>query len=194
MNILQIDASTRYQDSISRGLSRELSQVLTREGGAVVERDLNQNMHFVSEASLAAVARAPEERNAEQQKLAAFADSLIDELQNADALVLGLPMYNFGPPSSFKAWADLVARAGTTFRYTSNGPVGLLTGKKAYLVAVSGGTPIGGAMDFMTPWVKFFLGFIGITDVELISADSTMGAEGKQNINAAYDKIAKQSA
>ena len=151
-------------------------------------------MRFVSEASLAAVAIPPEERNAEQQKLAAFADSLIDELQNADALVLGLPLYNFGPPASFKAWADLVARVGTTFRYTSNGPVGLLTGKKAYLIAVSGGTPIGGDMDFMTPWVKFFLGFIGITDVEIISADRTMGAEGKQNINAAYKKIAEQAA
>ncbi len=187
--ILRIDASARYQASVSRGLTRKLARRLAGMEGTIIERDLNQGMQFISESSLGAVAISPENRSQEEQLLASFADTLIEELQQADILVLGLPIYNFGPPSCFKAWADLVARAGTTFQYSANGPIGLLENKKAYVVAVSGGTPVGGSMDYMTPWTTFFLGFLGINDVTIVSADGVMGSDGQEKIQSAYDTI-----
>ncbi|MEL6531300.1 MAG: NAD(P)H-dependent oxidoreductase, partial [Pseudomonadota bacterium] len=119
---------------------------------------------------------------------------LIAELQAADTIVISTPIYNFGVPAVLKAWADLVARAGTTFKYTENGPVGLLEGKKAYIAAASGGTPVGSDMDFMTSWLTFFLGFIGIKDVEIIAADGIMGADGEAKIEAARARAEKLSA
>jgi FMN-dependent NADH-azoreductase len=88
--------------------------------------------------------------------------------------VIATPIYNFGVPASLKAWIDQVARARLTFRYTENGPQGLLAGKKAYVLVATGGTEVGSAIDFATPWLKFVLGFLGITDVELIAADRGM--------------------
>ena len=101
--------------------------------------------------------------------------------------MIAAPVYNFGPPATLKAWADLVARDGTTFRYTATGPEGLLTGKRAYLAVASGGTPVGSDMDFMTRWLTFFLGFIGITDVEMVAADGIMGEGGEAKITAAQE-------
>ena len=99
-------------------------------------------------------------------------------------------MYNFGPPASLKAWADLVARAGTTFKYTENGPEGLLKDKKAYILAASGGTKMGSDIDFMSPWLVFFLGFIGIKNVELIAADAT-SHKAEEKIVKAKEAIKK---
>jgi len=188
--ILSINASARYDLSVSRQLSDQLVQNLAEPGGDIISRDLNEGLHFVSEDSLGAVGTAPQERSAAQHELAKLADTLIEEVQRADIIVLGVPIYNFGPPASFKAWADLVARAGTTFAYSETGPVGLLENKKAYIVAVSGGTPVGSDMDFMTPWAKFYLGFIGIKDVEIITADGIFGQDGADKIDAAKAKIA----
>lgn len=95
----------------------------------------------------------------------------MQELQKADVVIIGVPMYNFGVPASLKAWIDLVARAGLTFRYTENGPLGLLDGKKAYVIVASGGTPLGGDVDFVTGYMRHILGFIGILDVEFIQAE-----------------------
>ena len=111
-------------------------------------------------------------------------------MKDADTIIIGAPVYNFGPPASLKAWADLVARAGTTFRYGENGPEGILEGKKAYIIAVSGGTTIGGDSDFMSGWLKFFLGFIGIRDVEIIIADGIFGQDGEQKVEAAKQIVA----
>lgn len=189
--ILHITASIRGADSISRSLSQKLADKLATEQGAnIIERDLSQSeLHFISSDSFAAVGTPKDERSTQQQELAKLSDTLIEELQVADIIVLGIPIYNFSAPASFKAWADLVARGGTTFTYTANGPVGLLENKKAYLVGVSGGTPIGSDIDFMSPWVKFFLGFIGIHDVETIVADGIMGADGEEKIDAAKARI-----
>ena len=134
------------------------------------------------------------ERSEEQAELAAISDTLIAELQAADTIVISSPVYNFGVPASLKAWADLVARAGTTFKYTENGPVGLLEGKKAYITAASGGTPIGSDMDFMSSWLTFFLGFLGIKDVEVIAADGIMGQDGETKIASAHEKVAALTA
>jgi FMN-dependent NADH-azoreductase len=189
--ILHITASIRGDESVSRTLSTKLAEKLAAEQSAeVVERDLSKNdIPYVSAERFEANGKAKEERTAEQQELAAIADTLIEELQSADTIVLGVPVYNFGVPATFKAWADLVARAGTTFKYEENGPEGLLSGKKAYLVAVSGGTPMGSDFDFMSPWVKFFLGFLGIQNVEVIAADGIMGQDGEEKINAAKQTI-----
>ncbi|MCZ8369106.1 MAG: NAD(P)H-dependent oxidoreductase [Porphyrobacter sp.] len=134
------------------------------------------------------------ERTPEQVWLAAFADDLIAELQAADTIVIASPIYNFGPPAVLKAWADLVARAGTTFQYTASGPEGLLKGKKAYIAIASGGMPMGSDYDFMSRWLTFFLGFLGITDVEIIAADGIMGAGGEEKIAAAKDAALKIAA
>ena len=196
-NILHITASIRSDaDSISRGLGQRLVDGLAAKTGAsVTTRDLAANdLPYVSAERFAANLTPAADRTPEQAQLAAIADELIAELQAADTIVIASPIYNFGPPASLKAWADLVARAGTTFRYTATGPEGLLTGKKAYLAIASGGTPVGSDIDFMSRWLTFFLGFIGITDVEIVAADGIMGADGEAKIAAAQEAAAKLAA
>jgi FMN-dependent NADH-azoreductase len=196
-NILYITASIRSDaDSISRGLGQRLVDGLAAKTGAsVTTRDLAANdLPYVSAERFAANLTAPEARTPEQAGLAAIADTLIAELQAADTIVIASPIYNFGAPASLKAWADLVARAGTTFRYTETGPEGLLKGKKAYLAIASGGTPVGSDIDFMSRWLTFFLGFLGITDVEVIAADGIMGADGEARIAAAQEAALKLAA
>ena len=100
-------------------------------------------------------------------------DDFIRKLEWADTIVIGFPIWNFSIPAKLKAYCDLVARAGTTFKYTENGPVGLLENKKAYLAVSSGGTKVGSEIDYATTWMVHFLGFIGIHDVEIIAADQT---------------------
>ncbi len=195
-NILYITASIRSDaDSISRGIGQRLVESLAARGGKVVTRDLAANdiPHLTAER-FAANLTPTAERTPEQAELAAYADALIAELQAADTIVLAAPVYNFGPPATLKAWADLVARAGTTFRYTATGPEGLLTGKKAYLAIASGGTPMGADFDFMSRWLTFFLGFLGITDVEMIAADGIMGQGAQEKIAAAQEKAERIAA
>lgn len=187
-NILHIKASIRGDESVSNQIGEALLTSL-RDGASVTTRDLSKNdIPFVDAARFEANLTAAPDRSAEQAELAAIADTLIAELQAADTIVFSTPVYNFGVPAVVKAWADLVARAGTTFKYTENGPVGLLEGKKAYITAASGGTPIGSDMDFMSSWLTFFLGFLGIKDVEVIAADGIMGADGDAKIEAAIAK------
>lgn len=121
-----------------------------------------------------------EQRNPEQVGVIAYSDMLIDELKRADVIVLGLPMYNFGVPSQLKSYFDHVARAGVSFRYTANGPEGLLTGKKAYVFATRGGLYAGTPLDTQTNYVRDFLRFIGVADVEFVYAEGlAIGAEQK---------------
>ena len=123
----------------------------------------------------------PAERSAEQQAVIAYSDALIDELRRADVIALGLPMYNFGVPSMLKAYFDHIARAGVTFRYTANGPEGLLTGKKVYVFATRGGLYAGSPLDTQTAYVRDFVRFIGIADVEFIYAEGlAIGEASKQ--------------
>ncbi|NVE94209.1 FMN-dependent NADH-azoreductase [Altererythrobacter lutimaris] len=193
--VLHITASIRSEESVSRNLSSTIVDGLRDKFGAdVITRNLSANdLPYVSAERFAANGTPPAERTAEQQQLAAIADELIEELQRADTIVMGIPIYNFGVPATVKAWADLVARAGTTFKYTENGPVGLLEGKKVYLAVASGGTAVGSEIDFMTPWLKQFLGFLGLTDVEIVAADGIMGAGGEEKIaeaNAEAERLA----
>ncbi len=196
-NILYITASIRPDaDSISRGLGQRLVDGLAaRSGAKVTTRDLAaDNLPYVSAERFAANHTPAADRTPEQAELAAIADTLIAELQAANTIVVASPIYNFGPPASLKAWADLVARAGTTFRYTATGPEGLLKGKKAYIAIASGGTPVGSEIDFMSRWLTFFLAFLGITDVEVIAADGIMGQDGEAKIAAAQEAATKLAA
>jgi FMN-dependent NADH-azoreductase len=133
----------------------------------------------------------PEDRTDAERAIVAFSDALIDELKRADVIVVGLPMYNFGVPSSLKAYFDHVARAGVTFRYTPQGPEGLLTGKRAYVFATRGGAYAGTPLDTQSAYVRDFLRFIGVDDVEFAYAEGlNMGAERKQAaLSVAHEAI-----
>jgi FMN-dependent NADH-azoreductase len=137
-----------------------------------------------------------ESRDAAQQAVIAYSDQLIDELRRADVVVLGLPMYNFGVPSQLKAYFDHVARAGVTFRYTESGPEGLLRDKKAYVFAARGGLYAGTPLDTQTNYVRDFLRFIGIADVEFVYAEGLAMGDARKSvaIDQANDSIARLAA
>ena len=190
-SILEISASGRSGDSVSRQLSGDLVTALEARFGdaTVVSRDLNDGIGFVDEAWIAANLTPDDERTPSQRERLAESDTLIAELDKADVIVIGTPMYNFGVPATLKAWVDQVARARITFRYTENGPVGLLEGKEAYVVLATGGVPIDAPVDFATPYLRHALGFIGITDVTVIAADR-LNFRGDEAIDAARARIA----
>ncbi|EIC28408.1 MULTISPECIES: FMN-dependent NADH-azoreductase [Methylomicrobium] len=148
----------------------------------MILRDLAQvPLPHLDAQRVAAFFTAPEARTPEQQAFAAESDALIDEIKQAEILVIGLPMYNFGIPSTLKAYFDHIARAGITFRYTANGPEGLLTGKKAYVFATRGGLYAGTPLDSQTGYVRNFLGFLGIADVQFVYAEGlNMGEASKE--------------
>jgi FMN-dependent NADH-azoreductase len=170
--ILHISAGARYEGSISRILADDLIAALEqRDGGAhVTKRDLADGLPFIDASWIAANYTPADDRNAAHAAALAQSDALVAEVEAADVLVIGAPLYNFSVPATLKAWIDLIARVGLTFRYTENGPEGLLRGKKAYVIVPSGGVPMGSPMDFATPYLRHVLGFIGISDVEFIGA------------------------
>lgn len=171
MDILLVQASGRRDGSVSRRLAE---QAAARLGGAVTVRDLAEGVPLVDEAFASGTFTDPAERSEAQKAALAVSDALVAELKAADVVVIGLPIYNFGVPAALKAWFDQVARARETFRYTETGPEGLLKGKRAILAVASGGTGVGSEIDFATPWLRFMLGFLGITDVEIVAADRLM--------------------
>ncbi|MEO1322597.1 MAG: NAD(P)H-dependent oxidoreductase [Pseudomonadota bacterium] len=188
-NILHINASARTNGSISRSLSQAVVDTISSADTAVVTRDIGTSpLPLLNETWVGANFTPDDARTPEQREALALSDALIAELEAADTLVLGVPIYNFGVPAAFKAWIDLIARARKTFKYTENGPVGLLEGKKAYLVIASGGTPSGSDIDFATPYIRHVLGFVGIHDVSVVAADQLMST-GDEKIAAARETI-----
>ena len=167
--VLHIDSSARAENSVTRSLSAEITAQLSP--AQVIRRDLATPLPLLDEAWVNANFTPADQRTPEQQALLAQSDSLIDELKQADTVVIGTPIYNFSVPSTLKAWIDLVARVGVTFRYSETGPEGLLTGKRAIIAVASGGTQAGSDIDFATTYLRHVLGFIGITEVELVAAD-----------------------
>ena len=173
--LLQINASIYNGSGASSGLAREFVEAFRRRhpDTRVLVRELSAAQavpHLDAERFGAFIAK-PEDRSAAQREVVAYSDALIDELRRADVIVLGLPMYNFGVPSQLKAYFDHIARAGVTFRYTEQGPVGLLAGKKAYVFATRGGVYAGTPLDTQTLYVRAFLRFIGIEEVEFVYAE-----------------------
>jgi len=181
MKILQINSSARSAGANSTRLADAVTTRLKAANpGAVVElRDLAAHPHPVlDEAALGALFTPAEQRSPEQAARVALDDALIAQLQSADAIVLGVPMYNFGVPVQLKTWIDAIARAGVTFRYTENGPEGLVKGKKVYVALARGGVYRDTPADSQVPYLKGVLGFLGMTDVEFIYAEGlAMGPE-----------------
>jgi len=176
-HILRIDASARNAGSTTRQLTDQLVARLVEQGygAAVTSRDLAlAPPALLTEAWVGANFTDDADRNDDQKAALALSDELIAELEAADTIVIGVPVYNFGIPAALKAWVDLIARARRTFRYTETGPEGLLKGKKAYLVVASGGVPVGSDYDFASRYMLQLLGFVGIADVSIIAADRQM--------------------
>ncbi len=191
MRILEVSASGRRADSISRQLSNELIEALeAREGEVeVVRRDLSKGIPLVDEGWIQANFAPEDERTRDQREALSASDALVEELQAADVIVIGSPIYNFGVPAALKAWVDMIARARKTFRYTADGPEGLLKGKKVYVVIASGGVPVDSPVDFATPYLRHVLRFVGLTDVDVIAAHQ-LGSRADESIDAARMQIA----
>ena len=191
MQILQINSSARSAGANSTRLADAITARLKAANpAAVLElRDLAANPHPVlDEAALGALFTPAEQRTPEQAARVALDDALIAQVQSADAIVLGVPMYNFGVPVQLKTWIDAIARAGVTFRYTENGPEGLLKGKKVYVALARGGIYRDTPADSQVPYLKGVLGFLGMTDVEFIYAEGlAMGPESADKAFAAAE-------
>lgn len=192
--LLLIHTSLKGPESLSSSLASDYvtQWQANNPDGRLISRDLSSNPvpHLTAER-FAAFTTAADERNAEQQSVAAFSDELIDELQQADEVLIAVPMHNFGIPSTLKAYFDHVARAGLTFRYTADGAVGLLTNKRAIVFATRGGKYVGTPLDTQTSYMKTFLAFLGIDDTEFVYAEGTaMGDESlKAGIQSARQQI-----
>lgn len=164
--ILRLDAGADHDGSVTRSLGDAVVERLSASADTTVTiRDLTSGVPFVDGGWVAASTTG---------EAIAASDELIDELLETDVLVITAPIYNFGVPAALKAWVDQVSRAGRTFDYTEEGPKGLITGTRAVIVTASGGTEVEGAGDFAVPYLRFVLGFLGITDVQVVGASQQM--------------------
>ncbi len=195
MNILQINASARRlqddQGSVSTRLANELTAGLRagRPDATVTVRDLAVTPQpLLDEAALGALFTPADQRTPAQAARVAQDDAVIAELLAADTVVIGVPMYNFNVTAQFKNWIDAVARAGVTFRYTEKGPVGLVTGKKVYVVTSRGGIHRDQPSDQMTPYLRAVLAFLGMTDVSFVYAEG-MAFAADQGLASARAQI-----
>ncbi|GAA4414024.1 FMN-dependent NADH-azoreductase [Quisquiliibacterium transsilvanicum] len=193
MKILQINASARSEGANSTRLADAVTARLKalNPGADVEVRDLARNPHpIIDEAALGALFTPAADRTPEQAARVALDDAMIAQLQSADAIVLGVPMYNFGTPVQLKAWVDAIARAGVTFRYTESGPEGLVKGKKVYVALARGGRYRGTDADAQVPWLKTVLGFLGMTDIEFVYAEGL--AMGEDSTTRAFAEAQEQ--
>lgn len=193
-NILVITASIFGQNGQSSQLVSKTLDKLSRQypDAQVHIRDLATDpVPHLDAERFGAFLAAPDDATADQAQIKAFSDELIAELKLADAVLLGVPMYNFGVPSVLKAYFDHIARAGVTFRYTENGPEGLIDDKPVYVLAARGGVYAGTANDSQTPFLRSFLGFLGLTSVEFVYAEGlNMGDDHKaQSLDKADSHI-----
>lgn len=186
--ILQINSSLFSSAGKSSSLADAFVQrfrALYPDARTVVRNLTPSSIPHLDEETFGAFATPPEQRSNPQRRMVALSDELIAELTAADIVVLGLPMYNFGVPSTLKAWFDHVARAGITFRYTENGPEGLLRGKRAVIACARGGK-YPGEHDNQTPYVRQFLSFVGIDDVNIVYAEGlAMGDDAGETLSRA---------
>ena len=176
MKIVNINASSNKTSSLSTAYAEKLvAKLVSKNSGATVKtrHTTFDKTPFIDDAILDGLF-VNGERTAAQKEALKFSDELTNELIESDVLVIGTPIYNFSVPASLKAYFDLIARAGLTFKYGEQGPVGLLENKKAYVVITSGGVKVGSEADFAGNYIKQFLGFLGITDVEFIPLDLLM--------------------
>ena len=189
MKIYQIDSSARKEGSTSRALAKKLLNKIKKPDDEVIYRDLNDEMVFVSGLTESGMNIDEKDQNENHKKMFKLSDQLVKELKESDIIIISAPIYNYGPPATLKAWSDLAARIGETFRFKSNGRrEGLLKNKHAYLVITSGGTKLNSSEDFLTPWLKFILNFFGIEKIDVICADQ-MALDYEKSIKDAEKQI-----
>ena len=189
MKIYQIDSSARKEGSTSRALAKKVLEKIKKPGDEVIYRDLNDEMVFVTGLTESGMNIDQKDQNENHKKMFKLSDQLVKELKESDIIIISAPIYNYGPPATLKAWSDLAARIGETFRFKSNGRrEGLLKNKRAYLVITSGGTKLNSSEDFLTPWLKFILNFFGIEKIQVISADQ-MALDYDKSIKEAEAQI-----
>jgi|TARA_B100000212_G_C27291129_1_gene497310 FMN-dependent NADH-azoreductase len=189
MKIYQIDSSARKEGSTSRALAKKLLDKIKKPEDEVIYRDLNDEMVFVTGLTESGMNIEEKDQNENHKKMFELSNQLVKELKESDIIIISAPIYNYGPPATLKAWSDLAARVGETFRFKDNGRrEGLLKNKKAYLIITSGGTKLNSREDFLTPWLKFILNFFGIEKVEIVSADQ-MALDYEKSIKDAENQI-----
>ena len=190
LSILRIDSSARTTGSVTRKLADEVVRRLTGRypGARLLQRNLSEGVAFIDDQWVEANFTDIAQRSSEHIEKLSYSDQLVAELKAADSIVLAVPLYNFSIPAVVKAWIDMICRARETFRYSENGPQGLLHGKTVYLVMASGGVPIGSEMDFASDYLKFVLRFIGIEDVRLIYAEG-LNANSETSEAAALEML-----
>ena len=189
MKIYQIDSSARKEGSTSRALAKKLLNKIKKPDDKLIYRDLNDEMVFVSGLTESGMNIDEKDQNENHKKMFKLSDQLVKELKESDIIIISAPIYNYGPPATLKAWSDLAARVGETFRFKPNGRrEGLLKNKKAYLVITSGGTKLNSSEDFLTPWLKFILNFFGIEKIDIICADQ-MALDYDKSIKDAEKQI-----
>ncbi len=191
MKIYQIDSSARKEGSTSRALAKKLLNKIKKPNDEIIYRDLNDEMVFVSGLTESGMNIDEKDQNENHKKMFELSNQLVKELKESDIIIISAPIYNYGPPATLKAWSDLAARVGETFKFKPNGRrEGLLKNKRAYLVITSGGTKLNSKEDFLTPWLKFILNFFGIEKIETINADQ-MALDYEKSIKEAESQIDK---
>ena len=189
MKIYQIDSSARKKGSTSRALAKKLLEKIKKPGDEFIYRDLDDEMLFVSGLTESGMKIPENEQTEQHKKMFELSDKLVLELKESDVIIISVPIYNFGPPATLKAWSDLAARVKETFKYTEDGRrIGLLQNKQVYLVITSGGTKVNSEEDFLTPWLIHVLNFFGIKKIDIIAADQ-MAIDYKKSIKEAEAKI-----
>lgn len=188
--LLTINASSNPSTSTSRKLSQLVQQRITdkHEQHQIIEREVSQGLPLIDAEWIAASYTAAAERNETQKQLLALSGQLIQEIKNADEIIIATPMYNFSVPGGLKAWIDLIARVGETFHYTDEGPQGLVASKPVTLIISTGGVPVGSEMDYVSPYLKQVLSFIGLTDINIISAEG-MNVSPENSLQRAHEQI-----
>ena len=189
MRIYQIDSSARKKGSTSRALAKKLLEKIKSPDDEILYRDLDDEMVFVSGLTESGMKIDKKDQTEHHKKMFELSDKLVKELKQSDIIIISAPIYNYGPPATLKAWSDLAARVGETFKFRPDGRrEGLLKNKKAYLVITSGGTKLNSKEDFLTPWLKFILNFFGIEEIKTICADQ-MSLDYEKSIRDAEEQI-----
>jgi FMN-dependent NADH-azoreductase len=190
MKILKINSSIQTEKSVGRKLVDQLVSRFTNNESQVIERDLAKGLPLLTQDMVNAFYTPEDKHTDDQKEQVVTSNLLIKEIEASEIIIMGIPIYNFNIPASVKAYFDLIARVGITFKYTDKGPVGLFENKKVYVIVTSGGTPFMGDGDFASSYIKHFLGFIGITDVNFIPADQLV-ANSEVQIENAEKQIAE---
>lgn len=190
-NLLVLSSSLSQQQGNSSQLTQTfVDKITSKQAVNITQHDLAKSpIDHLGIEELSAWQTEPEQQTSAQQKLNELSMQLIEEVKIADTLIIGIPMYNFGIPSTFKAWMDRIARAGVTFKYTDKGPVGLLGKKKVIIIATRGGLYKGTVKDSQTQQLKDFFALIGIEDIDFVYAEGLNMGQAESSFAQAHAQM-----